>query len=510
MQNDLNAILQQIIAWLRARQEPVWLVGGTVRDGLLGRPAHDIDLVVPEGGLRLALALADALGAAYFPLDSARDVGRAVLRLADGSSVAIDVACLRSPTLHDDLFARDFSINAMAWDVHDPDLTPIDPVGGRADLAAGRLRMASARSFADDPLRIVRGVRFVNQLGLTWQPATLAKARLAVADLVTIAGERVREELVRILSAASASQGLRQLDDLGALAVLLPEVKALQGVTQNPPHPLDVYDHTLAAVDWLHHLLGYLATEFEAKASGNPTIEADRDGPADVRTGFDVALAPYVADLARYLAKSAEQGYARRDLLPWAALLHDIGKPATRRTLADGTIDFDGHAMAGSGLARAILQRLRFSREAVQRVARICATHDRPRALAHASDGTPDRRAIYRYFQATRPVGVETALLSLADHLAVWSPHVRSDRWSRRVRLVSHLLEAYFRHHDQQVAPKPLLDGTTLMATLQLKSGPTVGAYLAALQEEQAAGTVTTTAEAWAFVRTFAPHPPKR
>lgn len=491
------------MAWLRARQEPVWVVGGTVRDGLLGRPAHDIDLVVPEGGLRLALALADALGAAYFPLDSARDVGRAVMRLADGSSVAIDVACLRGATLHDDLFARDFSINAMAWDVHDPDLTPIDPVGGRADLAEGRLRMARARAFEDDPVRIVRGVRFANQFGLAWQPSTLAQARLAVGDLVTAAGERVREELVRILSAAGASQGLRQLDDLGALAILLPEVKALQGVTQNPPHALDVYDHTLAVIDWVQDLLDYLARDTRIDAARELTGRDEARAP-EVRAGFDEALAPFSADLAAYLALPAEQGYVRRDLLPWAALLHDIGKPATRQVLSDGSIRFDGHEAAGVAPARVVLQRLRFSREAMHRVTRMCAVHDQPGALARASSGAPDRRAIFRYFKATHPVGVDAALLSLADHLAAWGPALRPERWALRVKTVSRLLTAYFHHYDQQIEPKLLLDGTALMRALDLPPGRIIGAYLAALQEEQAAGVVTTVPEAWEFVRTLA------
>lgn len=491
------------MAWLRARHEPAWLVGGTVRDSLLGRPVHDIDLVVPEGGLRLAHALADSLGAAYFPLDRARDVGRAVFRLADGSSVVVDVARQRGPTLDDDLFARDFSINAMAWDVHDPARTLIDPVGGQADLATAQLRAVSAQAFVDDPLRIVRGVRLANQFGLAWEPATHAQARQDAVRLDSVAGERVRDELVRIFSAANASQGLRQLDELGALVVLLPEVKALQGITQSPPHWLDVYDHTLLVVDWMHHVLGYLALENDSSAAYAP-IDPDDALAGMIRRGFDDALAPFAADLVVYLALPAEQGFVRCDLLPWAALLHDIGKPATRQLDPDGRIRFAGHEVTGAAQARAVLQRLHFSGEAIHRVTRMIAVHEQPGTLARASKGELDRRAVFRYFKATQPVGVDTALLSLADNLAAWGSRLRQERWTRRVKVVAALLNAYFYHFEQQVAPKPLLDGTDLMRELGIPPGPTIGACLAALQEEQAAGAVTTAQEAWAFVGALA------
>ncbi len=501
---DANSTLQQVVAHLRSWREPAWLVGGTVRDRLLGRPIHDIDLAVPAGGLRLAQALADALGAAYFPLDRARDVGRVVVRMADGTSFVIDVARLRGPNLEADLWARDFSINAMACDVHDPDLALIDPTGGQADLLAGQLRAASPQAFVDDALRIVRGARLATQFQLTWEPATRIQARLAAPNLTTISGERIRDELMRLLSGASASQGVRQLDDLDALAVLLPEVKALQGVTQYPPHRLDVYDHTLAVMDWRYTLRAHLApgpdrTSHHEAASPLPDSSAEQ--LATARAGFDEALTPFAADLIAYLRVSAEQGYTRDDLLPWAALLHDIGKPRTRQVQPDGSSQFAGHEAAGSVLAQAVLQRLRFSRTAIHRVVRVCATHDQPGALARASDAAVDRRARFLYFKRTDPVGVETALLSLADHLAAWGPNLRPQRWRSRVRLVFQLLDTYFRQYDQVVAPAPLLDGTTLMAALQLEPGPAVGAYLAALQEEQAAGAVQTLAEAWAFVR---------
>lgn len=504
--STLNTILNQVIALLRNWQLPAWLVGGTVRDSLLDRPAHDIDLVVPNGGLRLAQALADTLGAAYFPLDSARDVGRVVLRLADGTRVDIDVARLREPTLEDDLFARDFSINAMAQDVHDLDLRPIDPVGGIADLHDRRLRMASPHAFEDDPVRIVRGVRLAQQLDLTWEPATHALAQEAAPRLDTVAGERVREELARILGAPSASQGVHKLDEMGALAVLLPEVHALHGIMQHPPHQLDVYDHTLAVVDGVHALLAYLALrpgEEDAGRLAAAQVETQHALGMMVRAGFDVALAGSRDDLVDYLNQSAEQGYARRDLLPWAALLHDIAKPHTRHVQADGRLSFEGHEAASAVMARAVLQRLRFSGTAIQQVTRMCATHDQPGALARTSGGTPDRRAIFRYFKTTRPVGIETALLSLADHLAAWGPALRPERWSSRVQLVSHLLDANFHHHDELVAPKPLLDGHMLLTGLHLRPGPAVGTCLNALQEEQAAGTVTTMSEAWVFIQTF-------
>ena len=140
-----------------------------MRDRLLGRTTHDLDIIVPEGGVRLARSLAIAFDGASFVLDADRDVGRAILPLADGASFEVDVARLRVPDLLDDLALRDFTVNAMAMDLIGDGLPVFDPFDGRADLERQLLRAVTEGAFFDDPLRMLRGVRMVAELGLRYR-----------------------------------------------------------------------------------------------------------------------------------------------------------------------------------------------------------------------------------------------------------------------------------------------------------------------------------------------------
>ncbi len=481
---SLSLPARQALAWLQTQETPIWLVGGTVRDLLLGRPAHDLDLVTPGSGLRLARRLADALGAAYFALDAERDVGRAVLLESDGSQTFVDVACSRAPTLEDDLRLRDFTINALALDLHAA-AQVIDVTGGLDDLQARRLRVASDRAFRDDPLRILRGVRMAQTFGLTWDAATIALARAEAANLNQVAAERMREELVRTFM-HNAAAAVRQLDALDALQRVLPELKALQGVTQNPPHRLDVYEHTLAVAGWMQQILAWLHGAPEAAPELAP-LTAD--------------LAHVRPALAAHLAQTVEQGYSRAALLVWSALLHDIGKPTTRRVDAADAISFEEHEAISGRLAAALCRRLTFGRVAGQLIARTCTEHRRAGALSAATAGRPDRRDVYRFFRGAHPVGVETALLSLADHLGAQANILRPQRWQMRCTTVQTLLTAFVLHYAEQVEPPLLLDGRQLLERLGLAPGPQIGALLGRLREEQAAGVIVSPDDAWAFMQ---------
>jgi tRNA nucleotidyltransferase/poly(A) polymerase len=486
---SFSPMAQRAIAWLQAQRVPCWVVGGTVRDALLRRPSHDLDLAVPSDAVRLAKHLADALGAAFFPLDAARDVGRAVLTEPDGSQTYVDVAALRGPTLADDLRLRDFTLNALALDIQASAASVIDVTGGLADLQRRILRVANEYSFRDDPLRTLRGVRLALAFDLTWDAPSLALARRHASALAQVAAERVREELNRAFVYSRADLALHQLDDIGALAIVLPEIKALQGVTQAPPHRLDVYAHTLEVARWTQALLA--GAELARSTS---LAEAQ----------LEALLAPFNQALSAYLGQTVDQGHSRAGLLVWSAILHDMGKPATRQVDAEGAITFRGHEAQSGRLAGMLLKRLAFSAEASHLVTRTCTEHRRAGALAALTAGRPDHRQVYHYFQAAHPVGVEVALLSLADHLAAWGADLVPERWQARRNVVHALLTAFFAHYAERVRPQPLLDGRQLLDSLGLAPGPQVGALLAQLREEQAAGVITTEAEAWDFVRAAA------
>lgn len=499
-------LVDRVLAFIRRFDQPAWLVGGYVRDLLLGRPNHDLDVIVPEGGVRLARAIAGAFGGASFVLDSQRDVGRAILQEAAGATLEVDVARLRVPELLDDLALRDFTINAIALG---PFGTPggrtaaaepglFDPFDGRADLARGLLRAVTEGAFRDDPLRMLRGVRIAVELGFQIESATLSLIRRDAPLLRTVSPERVRDELIRILAAPGAWQHLRLLHSLELLPYVWPESAAQIGVTQSPPHYQDVFDHTRSVLAHLEGLYALLWPDGPYRrprpAAGDATVLA---APAQW-TDLAEMLAPFADALRAHLRLALASGRTRRDLLLWAALAHDWGKPAKRGVDAAGQIRFFDHDHWGALLAEARAQALKLSGDEVAYVARLTDLHMRPGLLAH--DFPPSRRAIYRFFRDADTTGPDCVLLSLVDHMATRAAEPAGEHWARRLATSCALLEAYFHDHSNVVAPPPLVNGHELMARLGLAPGPRVGELLEGLREAQAGGEVATVDEAWAWL----------
>ena len=388
------SLADRVIAFIRAQERPAWLVGGFVRDRLLGRDNHDLDLIVPEGGIRLARAVAAAFGGASFVLDDVRDVGRAIVSDAAGESLDVDVARLRVPDLLDDLALRDFTVNAIAMDAIAMDINAAEPVlfdpfDGQADLARGLLRAVTEGAFRDDPLRMLRGVRMVAELGFRIEDATYNLIRRDAPLIRNVSGERVRDELMRILTAPGAWQHLRLLAALGLLRYALPEAAAQHGVTQSAPHYQDVFDHTrsvLAHLEGIYALLwpesGYVRPQPVADDATVVAAEAQWAEVADT-------LAPFADDLRAHLSLPLASGHTRRDLLLWAAVTHDWGKPAKRTENDAGQTHFYDHDRWGALLVESRLQALKFASDEVTYVARLTDLHMRPAHLTRDFPPTP-------------------------------------------------------------------------------------------------------------------------
>lgn len=218
----MSDLLAQCLTLLRQQSVEAYIVGGTVRDQLLGRKSHDIDLVVPRDALPVARILANQLGGAFYPLDAERETGRIVMP----DRATIDIALMRGATIADDLAARDFTINAMARSVHDPDLTDlIDPHRGADDLRARVVRAVSPHSFTADPLRLLRAVRLAAELQFIIESATEKWMRQDAALVAQTSDERVRDEIARMLLTRDATQSLRALQAYGLLSLVLPNAR---------------------------------------------------------------------------------------------------------------------------------------------------------------------------------------------------------------------------------------------------------------------------------------------
>jgi putative nucleotidyltransferase with HDIG domain len=486
-QND--ALLRRLWGFFTRRKAAVLLVGGAVRDGLLGRPLYDLDFVVDGDETALAAAVGRAFRGVLVPLDPGRGIARVVLLRAD-LRLHLDFARRQGGDWDADLRARDFSVNAIAVNSAGRYL---DPLEGWRDLAAGRLRAASESAFRADPLRTLRAVRLVAELGLIIEPETAAWIRRDAHLLPRAAPERVRDELVRILYAADGGQHLDMLDDLHLLEQILPEATATRGVDQSPPHQWDVWTHTRMTVEAVERVLDCL--EGRGGRSGNLGV------PGWVWGDIQKRLGPMRADLSAHLSQVVSDTHDRRSVLKTAALLHDIGKPATRSVDEKGRIHFYGHEKVGADLALERLQALRFSNDEINLAHVIIAHHLRPGQLAWTQRTKgPTRRAVYRFFRATGKAGVEVGLLSLSDTLATWGATLTGQKWLRELNVVTTLLSTFF-EQPEWVTPSPLINGHELMAALELSPGPAVGRLLEGIREAQAAGEVKSREAALALAK---------
>jgi len=467
-----HALLGRVAQILRAQQLEAYLVGGAVRDFLLGRPhIVDLDFALPGDGLAAARRVADALGGGFYPLDVERATGRVVCDQPDSTEkVYLDFASFRGRDLTADLLDRDFSLNAIALSLAEP-LQLIDPAQGRRDLAAGQIRMVDATAFQRDPVRLIRAVRQAVAFGFTIEAGTAAAMPLAAPLLPRISAERQRDELLKLLNTPAPGQALQMLHQLKVLGHLLPEVEATVGVTQSPPHRFDVFAHTAAALDnWAN-----------MDCAGWPDL------PAELRAG--------VAD---YLNTGLAGAVSARKLMPLAILLHDTGKPATRAEEAAGPVRFVGHEKLSAEAALAVGQRLRLSSQAVNFVELVVRHHMRPGWLA--TEPALTRRAIFRFFNDAAGKGLNAgpavALHALADAAATGHEVLPQFKAT-----VIRLLENFFTQHAQVVDPPLLLSGRDLIETLGLRQGKPVGYFLRRLKEAQAVGEVSTVAEALAFIK---------
>ena len=240
MLDRIRGILRSLVV----KGPPVYLIGGAVRDLLLKRPAHDLDFAMPGDVRRVSRATANALDGAFYMLDEERSTARVIFHDAEVGRFVLDFAALRAGTLEGDLRSRDFTVNAIALDMNQPDEL-IDPLHGAQDLKDRVLRMCSPRSFEDDPLRVLRGVRQALAYSFRILPDTWHAMQAAAPQLERVSMERKRDEIFRMAEGHGFASALRMLDQLDVLDQLFPECVQLKDLKPGPPHRLDAWEHTL-------------------------------------------------------------------------------------------------------------------------------------------------------------------------------------------------------------------------------------------------------------------------
>jgi poly(A) polymerase len=470
-----SRLLSEISRLLAKKHIPAYIVGGFIRDMLLGRVTADIDIGVDTDALAIAADVADSLDGKFVALDDVNLVGRVIL--PDGKW-QIDFSTLQGD-IQQDLARRDLTIDAMALELGIDFTTKniIDPFHGRDDLHRRSIRAVSATAFQEDAVRLLRAVRLAAELGFTIESATEKLITQYSPHISDVAGERVREELLRLLNLSGVGKQLIYLDKLGLLTALVPELAAAKGVEQPIEHAWDVFNHSIQTV---------AAVEFVLRES--PWEYAGKEILADV---------PWSDQLKKHFDREISSGSTARSMLKLAALLHDIAKPQTKTIEGDRT-RFLGHADIGAETAAAIMERLRFSNKEIQLVALLIKYHLRPTQMSN--EGMPTNRAIYRYFHATGEAGIDLLYLCLADHLAARGASLDAALWREHCRLTEYVLE---KHLNEVVltAPPKIFDGNDIMDVFRLQPGPEIGELLEELHEAQATGEVTTREQAEAYIR---------
>ncbi|HEX3906296.1 MAG TPA: CCA tRNA nucleotidyltransferase [Mycobacteriales bacterium] len=406
----------------------LWIVGGPVRDALLGREAADLDFTT-DAHPEVVLDLVSSLGPTWTTGISFGTVGVHVAghrcEITTFRSDAYDPST-RKPevvygtSIETDLARRDFTVNAMAVGLPLDAAHPIvDPFGGLVDLAAGRLRtpVEPARSFGDDPLRMLRAARFAAQLGATVDPDAVEAIREMGGRLEIVSAERIRDELDKLMLSAQPRRGLELLVDTGLAQYFLPELSRLKETVDEHGRHKDVYAHTLIVLE--------------------QAIALEPDGP----------------DL----------------VLRLAALLHDIGKPKTKSIELDGKVSFHYHDVVGAAMARQRLAALRYPREVVDDVSRLVELHLRFHGY---SGGTWTDAAVRRYVRDAGP------LLERLHRLTRSDCTTRNARKARALASAYDSLEARIAELSAQEdleRIRPDLDGNQIMALLDIPPGPLVG-----------------------------------
>ena len=423
-------VIDELGARFEAAGEEIALVGGPVRDAMLGRLQQDLDFTTsarPEVTERLLKGWADAIwdvGRAFGTIGCRKDEWQVEIttyrsEVYDRDSRKPDVAY--GDSLAEDLLRRDFTVNAMAVTL--PERRFEDPYGGIVDLAHQTLRTPGGPedSFTDDPLRMMRAARFAAQLGFTVAPEVLA-AMTDMAERITIvSAERVRDELVKLVCSPDPRRGLRVLVDTGLAAYVLPELPALALERDEHHRHKDVYQHTLTVLE-------------------------------------------QSIDLEDRLPEGGPDFVAR-----FAALMHDVGKPRTRRFVGDGTVTFHHHDVVGAKLTRKRMQALRFSRDQIDAVSTLVELHLRFHGYG---SGEWTDSAVRRYVRDAGPLLPWLHVLTRADCTT------RNKKKADRLRRTYDELEARIERlseEEELASIRPDLDGNQIMEILGIGPGREVG-----------------------------------
>jgi len=452
---ELNLISEQIPG--------AFIVGGFVRNALSGKISRDVDIVVPGDVLGISRSFANAVSGSWFPLDEERNVYRVVLKKEN--EWFFDFAPLRHGDIKSDLFQRDFTIDAIAFPVKEwgNPRSFIDPTGGIVDLKERVVRMVSGDAFKDDPLRLFRAFRIASQIDGKICEEALSHIRKDAALISGVSGERIRDELYRILESDKSAEWCNEIFKTGLFHFSFPEFAAFDDTRDHYFHKGGLWEHSFETLK-----------KFEEKFLSD---------------GFG-CFPEFSDDLKKYFDKR------KTILTKIGCLIHDIGKPETAST-ASGRLRFFGHEREGSFLARNIMRRIKASRQDIRFVSDIVFSHMRPSNLSTAST----RKAFFRFFNAfATDAHIATVFTALCDRYSYESVSNSPAEIAGQMAFTEKILEAFYRQ-EQIEKKRPLLNGNEVMELLKISPGRLVGLILDEIRQAEVCGKVQSKEDAAEFAK---------
>jgi poly(A) polymerase len=458
MNHQVHSMGSYLHCWLSNVPEkhlpPLYLVGGSVRDIFLGRNVNDIDIVCKNAkttaeeiaqvnDARVVVFKKREMELCYRVIDKER------------SGPFLDITPMQGDSLDDDLFNRDFTVNAMAKPVTLSGLgSLIDPLGGEQDLKMKLVRAVEENTFDQDPVRMLRAFRFAAQLGFQIHGPTLEMIKDKAALLRKSASERIMAELLLLLSESPCFKLISLMDETGLLEVIFPEISTMRGCEQNSFHHQDVWGHSLAALKSCEDILARTDEFF----------------------GYNGEQVRKVLDQGNWLP-----------LLKLGALLHDLGKPKTKGENAEtGRITFYGHDRAGAEMIEAVAERLKMSNQDRELLKVLVGEHLHIQALSQPELKTSTR---IRFFRKHRDLAVPVIILGQADIKGRLGPDSKPEEAGHYKAWAGEAVAQYFQEVRPALNQTPLINGRDLLE-LGLKPGPRIGLILEDIQLAQDDGEI--------------------
>lgn len=458
-----NYIVKTIMPFFEKASYSSYIVGGFLRDCMLNRESCDVDITVEKGiAEKSAKMLADAINGHFVELDNVNNIYRVVF--ADKCNY-VDIADCVGDSIEEDLKRRDFTINALAFDIKNEKF--IDVTNGIDDIKNGVIREISCSNITDDPIRILRAFRFQSELGFEMTPSLELIIKENGNLLQHTAKERVNAELIKLFGGSFSVCTLMSMDMYNILEMIFPCAKDMRKV---PPNS--------------HHHLGLLEHSFE-------TVK-------QVQIFYDNSCEA----VKEHLSEKVFGAQKRLCYLKIAAFLHDIGKPATWQIEPQtGRHRFIKHDSIGAEVAQPILRNLKFSKKQIAYINKIIKNHIYPAGVVTSDDASD--KAYLRFYRKMENEVIDLIAIAYADRMSALGPEITQDMIDKNIHGLEKLLEGYF-EEKSKLAPLPkLLDGNEIMDILKIEASPMLGEIIAKLNEAQISSQINTKEEAVEFVKSL-------